>query len=650
MTAKAGGAVPDVQAAGALRQARILNLGGCAAVEICADLLRQAGATIETGRSDAHGAFDIVLWSSDELGVEGRRSLAAAHPDAIRCDISATHPGTGGMGALDDAVLQARSGLMDVTGFTAGLPTATTVPMVDLSAALYAASVIAALRLSGSAGISVQVSRLGCAVSALTTFLPQAFLGQRVGRMGNRHPACAPWNAYPTHDGYVLICTSSDEQWGRLRARMNHASLLDPGFDRLEDRVVRVDEIDDRMRAWTSTLTTAACLDHCEAAGIAAGPIIASHRLWEEANFRTRHPEAAALQRDGANAAAVLSAINLIRATPLVPQSPARRLGGIGGALPLSGLRVLELGQYTATPLATKHLAMLGAQVIKVEPPKGEVTRRWQPTRDGMSYYFAITNSGKALEFLDLSGDEGRQRLAQLIGSAHVLIENMRPGALAGMGFDPPRLAALNPALVYCSVSGFGAYSAYPRRPAFDTVVQAMTGLMDLTPSAGQPVKLGVSAADILGAQAALFAILTSLPEGGLFVDVAMQDVTAWAALAAERWPSGHGRILSCLDGTLWLEGRARTVPDEAALALLPRVLAQRRLANAGVQAHRISRVDELLLDPLIEAQELAVADQDGGGLWPTIQPPYRIEGCDLVASRIPAHGVGAEAGGRSAG
>lgn len=531
---------------------------------------------------------------------------------------------------------------MDVTGFPDGTATATALPIVELSGALYAASLISALRLAGEKGADVSISLLACAISTLTTFLPQAFVGARATRIGNRHPACAPWNAYPTRDGNVLVCSSSDEQWQRLRTHINRPDFVDPRFDRLHDRVTAADEIDQLMRSWTGTLTTAECLARCDAMGIPAGPIVAPGRLWQEPNFRFRHPEAATAQEKGAPSAAVAALVGLMHIEPLAPEKGNAGEGGlikgIGGRLPLAGLRVLEVGQYTTVPLATRHLAALGAEVIKIEPPSGDVTRRWRPSREGMSYYFTITNADKTIEFLDLSQAPGRARFAELVGSVHVLIENMRPGALAKLGFDRARLAALNPALIYCGVSGFGTHSAYPGRPTVDTVVQGMAGFMELTPSGEQPVKLGISAADILGAQCALYAILTNLPQAGLFIDVAMQDVAAWSSIPAGYQPSGSGTVLSCLDGELWLprDADGRDVCNNVALRSLPRTLAQDGLAAEGVKVHRVARVDELLLDPQVQAEVLAVATEEDGALWPTVTPPYRITGRALAVPKIP--------------
>jgi crotonobetainyl-CoA:carnitine CoA-transferase CaiB-like acyl-CoA transferase len=195
---------------------------------------------------------------------------------------------------------------------------------------------------------------------------------------------------------------------------------------------------------------------------------------------------------------------------------------------PLAGVKVIEIGQYTTAPLVGKHLAALGAQVVKIEPPDGEVARAWTPGQGGTSYFFALNNTDKQTLALDLKHEKDRAYLRTLLADADVLVENLRPGALAKLGFDRTALAEINPRLIYCSISGFGMESAYPSRPAFDTVIQAMGGLMDLTRSDGVPVKFGASGADILGGQAALLAIVASLASraggAGTFIEISMQD------------------------------------------------------------------------------------------------------------------------------
>ncbi len=161
--------------------------------------------------------------------------------------------------------------------------------------------------------------------------------------------------------------------------------------------------------------------------------------------------------------------------------------------LPLAGVRVVELGQYTTVPLVGRHLASLGAEVIKVEPMEGDAARQWAPHRDGTSYFFVMSNSGKRSLGVDLRSPQGADFFRRLLRTADVLIENMKPGSLARLGLSQAALAALNSRLVYVAITGFGADSAYTERPAFDTVVQAMCGIMDVTRSGDTPLKAGIS-------------------------------------------------------------------------------------------------------------------------------------------------------------
>jgi crotonobetainyl-CoA:carnitine CoA-transferase CaiB-like acyl-CoA transferase len=167
--------------------------------------------------------------------------------------------------------------------------------------------------------------------------------------------------------------------------------------------------------------------------------------------------------------------------------------------LPLSGLRVVDLTRILAGPFCTMLLADMGAEVIKIETPgAGDPVRRQGAIRDGLSWYFAAFNRNKRSLTLNLRHAEGRQVLARLIAQSDVLVENFRPGVLDGMGFDQARLDGLNPALVVCDISGFGASGPYRDRPSFDFVAQAMSGFMSTTgEAAGPPLRAGPPIADL---------------------------------------------------------------------------------------------------------------------------------------------------------
>lgn len=206
---------------------------------------------------------------------------------------------------------------------------------------------------------------------------------------------------------------------------------------------------------------------------------------------------------------------------------------------PYASLRVLELARVLAGPWIGQTLADLGAQVIKVESPEGDETRRWGPpfltNADGSSAdaaYFHSCNRGKESLVLDFRKEEDRQRVVQLACAADVVIENFKVGGLTKYGLDYASLAPLNPALVYCSISGFGQSGRYADRPGYDFVAQAMSGLMAITGApGGPPQKVGVAVADIVTGLYGLIGIQAALAERarsgrGQHVDVALLDST----------------------------------------------------------------------------------------------------------------------------
>ncbi|SAL45469.1 formyl-CoA transferase [Caballeronia peredens] len=613
---------------------QVLACGARDAVKLCATLLERAGAKVDCAAAPADVAgYDVIVVSSDMDDANDivRWKASGAH---IVCDITATGPQDTRAGTRwSDAQIQAMSGLMDTTGFAQGAPVRIGIALAEISAALYAAAAVAAaVRVKRMRGIvqNIDVTLSGCAASALTTFLPAAFARRTAGRVGNRHPACAPWNAYRTRDGWILICTSTEEQWRKLRQEARVPQLDDARFATLADRVRHVDALDALLETWTSTLPTDDCTRLCERIGVAAGPIVAVNDLPDEPNFRMRHPLAArAIETDGIDDA-TYRRVSIFETSALsdagFAAQPATRAKAAAApdAGPLAGVKVIEIGQYTTAPLVGKHLAALGAEVVKIEPPGGEVARSWKPGQGGTSYFFALNNTDKQTLALDLKHEADRAHLRTLLADADVLVENLRPGALAKLGFTRAALAQINPRLVYCSISGFGIASAYPSRPAFDTVIQAMGGLMDVTRSDGAPVKIGASGADILGGQAALFAIVARLAardeNEGAFVEISMQDVAAWCALFAAGRPVARGQALACLDGHVWAEGEVSDA-DRARCITLPKAVAAKALAGAVP----VMRVDELLEDRDFLADVLSAARDPQGAFWPVLKVPYRL-------------------------
>ncbi|MFZ2099569.1 MAG: CaiB/BaiF CoA-transferase family protein, partial [Oricola sp.] len=208
---------------------------------------------------------------------------------------------------------------------------------------------------------------------------------------------------------------------------------------------------------------------------------------------------------------------------------------------PLQGLRVLELARILAGPWIGQTLADLGADVIKVESPEGDDTRQWGPPfieRDGekSAAYFHACNRGKRSVTADFRNEDDLALIRRLAAEADVVVENFKVGGLSKFGLDYAALSAINPRLVYCSVTGFGQDGPYAARAGYDFLIQGMGGIMDLTGDpAGEPQKIGVAFADIFT---------------GLYGVVAIQ------AALAERAVTGKGRhidmsLLDCMTGVL---------------------------------------------------------------------------------------------------
>ena len=305
--------------------------------------------------------------------------------------------------------------------------------------------------------------------------------------------------------------------------------------------------------------------------------------------------------------------------------SPSLPAGG-----PLTGLKVLELGQLIAGPFAAKTLADFGADVVKIEPPGhpdrpgsgGDPLRKWRLLKEGTSLWWQVQSRNKRSVALDLKQPEAQEIVRTLAADADVVIENFRPGAMEGWGLGPDTLLALNPGLIMLRISGYGQTGPYRDKPGFGVVAEAMGGLRHLTAEPGRvPVRVGISIGDTLASLHGVIGILMALhhrhasvseeaPRGrGQVIDVALYEAVfncmesllpEYSAFGAVRGPAGSAmpgiaptNAYRCQDGAYALVagngdsiykrlmaaiGR-RDLGDDAALA-----------ANAG----RVKRVEEI--------------------------------------------------------
>ncbi|MBK5946306.1 CoA transferase [Rhodobacter veldkampii DSM 11550] len=358
---------------------------------------------------------------------------------------------------------------------------------------------------------------------------------------------------------------------------------------------------------------------------------------------------------------------------------------------PLSGLKVVELARILAGPWAGQILADLGADVIKVEAPEGDDTRRWGPpflTHEGeeTAAYFHAANRGKRSVTCDFRTPEGQAFVRDLVAGADVVIENFKVGGLAKYGLDHASLAALNPRLIYCSVTGFGQTGPYAPRAGYDYIIQGMSGLMSVTGAPeGQPQKVGVAVVDIFTGIYASTAILAALHQrtvtgAGQHIDMALFDVAtaimanqAMNYLASGMAPARMGNahpnlvpyaVFPCADGHLILavgnDGQFARLCAVLGLAGLAQAPAYRtnadRIANraaltqvisavtrgrakadllaaceaAGVPAGPINDMAEVFADPQIIARGLQIAP---GGV-PGVRLPVVFSDARLALDR----------------
>jgi crotonobetainyl-CoA:carnitine CoA-transferase CaiB-like acyl-CoA transferase len=358
---------------------------------------------------------------------------------------------------------------------------------------------------------------------------------------------------------------------------------------------------------------------------------------------------------------------------------------------PLAGLKVVELARILAGPWAGQMLADLGADVIKLEAPEGDDTRRWGPPflmseGEETAAYFHATNRGKRSVICDFRTAEGQALVRELVAGADILIENFKVGGLEKYGLDYATLSQLNPRLIYCSVTGFGQTGPYALRAGYDYIIQGMSGLMSVTgePS-GMPQKVGVAVTDVFTGIYATTAILAAVHQRsttgkGQQIDMALFDVASAVmanqamnylatGVAPKRLGNAHPNLVPyavfpCIDGHLILAtGNDAQYQRLCALLKLPELAANESYkTNAGRIAHRdligdvisaatrnwtkaellaeceaagvpagpINDMAEVFADPQIVARGMQIAP---GGI-PGVRLPVVFSGAELALER----------------
>jgi len=373
---------------------------------------------------------------------------------------------------------------------------------------------------------------------------------------------------------------------------------------------------------------------------------------------------------------------------------------------PLSHIRVLDLSRVLAGPWAAQHLADMGAEVIKVERPHvGDDTRGWGPPfamdatehEPAISAYFTCTNRGKKSVAIDMSSPEGQQILRDLAAKSDVVIENFKVGGLKRFGLDYESLKAVNPRLIYCSITGFGQTGPYAARAGYDFLLQGMGGLMSVTGepdhvAGGGPIKVGVAISDQVTGLNALSGILAALIQRdktgmGEHLDIALLDCTTAALVnqastyhvagtAPGRMGNAHPtvvpyQVFATSDGHLILavgndgqferfckaagvehlaeDDQYRTNPQRiinrvALIAIMEEIFRQRPSAEwmslleaASVPCGPINTIDQVFDDPQIKHRKMArTLQHPQAGKITVTANPIRMASFDTTATKAP--------------
>ena len=366
--------------------------------------------------------------------------------------------------------------------------------------------------------------------------------------------------------------------------------------------------------------------------------------------------------------------------------------------LPLDGMLVVSIDQAVAAPLASRHLADLGARVVKIERPDGgDFARGYDTTVKGLSSYFVWLNRAKESLTLDLKRPEARGIIERLLQRADVFVQNLAPGAAQRLGASPGDLRARYPRLIVCNVSGYGSSGPYAQKKAYDLLIQSEVGLIAITGTENAPSKVGISVADIAAGMYAYSGILTALiartqTGEGTVLDVSLFDaLSEWMGFAAyytayggtppARTGANHASIapygpFSSRDGRQIFLGiqnprewtrfctdvlrqpeladdeRFRTnsmrIANRTALRdTIESVFAQltseaivERLEAARIAYARMNSVAEFLAHPQLAARDCWQDVESPAGLLRALVPPVRMTGVEPVMGAIPALGA----------
>lgn len=521
------------------------------------------------------GSADIIVEDlgpgvCDRLGI-GYTDVRKRKPDILYLSLTGYgHEGMFRDYSDQDAIVQALSGFMSITGELGGAYTKAGVPLADIFTGIYGAiGVLAGIihRRHTGKSLYIDIAKLDVMLSAMPdTFAKYMNTGQTTRPKGCRHQLVGFFGPAKTKDGAVICMAAQDHQFKAMAEILGLEGLeKEERFNSMSKRCAHITELEPIIYSKTMEMTMDELTEKLLKRKIPAGSIYTIDRILEsgyvqyhrslmdvtdkvEGTFKVVGPplrfsqfqwaEDAIVSQPGEHTEAIVRELRAMdrteaeartdRTTAGVPleesltetqtvsrvQTEGSSTEGAVTERPLAGVRILDLTRFMAGPLGTRILADLGAEVIKVErgDQVSEFSRSTEPTFGATSAYFLSINSGKEDIQLDLDRPEHRELFLRLAAQCDVVTENFRPGVTEKLQITYEDVKKRNPDVIYSTVSGFGHTGPYRTQGCVDTVAQAMSGLMSLTGRRdGEPVRCGSSVADVCASLYEVVAILASL-------------------------------------------------------------------------------------------------------------------------------------------
>jgi CoA:oxalate CoA-transferase len=565
-------------------------------------LIAKADVVIENFRSPA---------IMERLGL-GYDVMAALNPRIIYVQASAFGREGPWVGMFShEWVAQTVSGFVSLTGNDDGTPewSRATANQDWNGAMMNLVMILAGLlrREQTGRGMMIETAQLGSSIFAGITRFAELFATGRAPRpMGSARPNIVPDQSFSTADGFISVSVPENKFWQRLREVLESPALGSAKFATNESRIAHREELISVLNNIFRCRTSADWLELLGKAGVPSGPHEVKAR---QTDFLLTHPQVLAngmLQRVATPHGEIRSQAPhwrfektpaaIMRGCPILGQDTQRvfqeldnqlsgpppfRVAGLDDQASgvLAGMRVIEIAEGLPGPLCGMIFRRFGAEVIKVEPPRGDWLRAVPPKVDETSSLFLQLNPGKQSIVVDLGTEHGREQVALLARDADVVITGYRPGKLEPLGIAYEELKRNNPKLIYCEITGWGSKGPMAEMPATELAVQAMAGLTrHLGFKNGLPVRQGFDMASvatgIAAAQAILAALYWRLRSGeGQRVEVSMLAsalaINQWDIVAESEtveqnrpspgvqlesyeWPPDHG--FRCADGTCLID------------------------------------------------------------------------------------------------